>query len=249
MIYPKRLVFEGIDKRVETLRLVNPGKDSTTYRISYLEARMKEDGKMETISEPDPGQNFAKPFLRFYPRQITIAPNQSQLIKVQLINIHRLRPGEYRSHLYVRAVQKQEVLKPEAEERPADSEVQIALKPTFGYAIPNIIQIGDRKTEVRLADFCLSEEDGNKNLQFVILRNGNLSVYGDIVVIHNSPNGNQTQIGTVRGVAVYAPGQIRKFTMRLYPPEDLDLSSGYLSIKYKGQRPGDPIFAEARFQP
>ena len=44
MIFPKRLVFEGTQKRAQTLYLSNNGKDIETYRTSYPEIRMGSKG-------------------------------------------------------------------------------------------------------------------------------------------------------------------------------------------------------------
>jgi len=61
MIFPKRLVFEGTQKRAQTLYLSNNGKDIETYRTSYPEIRMGSKGKSVTIKLPDPSQRFASP--------------------------------------------------------------------------------------------------------------------------------------------------------------------------------------------
>jgi P pilus assembly chaperone PapD len=102
LLYPKRIVFEG-SKRTQDLNLANSGKDTARYILSVVQIRMKEDGSFETITEPDPGQNFADKYFRIFPRNVVLPPNEAQTVKVQLINTGELQPGEYRSHLYVRA--------------------------------------------------------------------------------------------------------------------------------------------------
>src|SRR5437868_5880944 len=102
LITPKRVVFEG-NKRSEELNLANIGKDTATYIISFIQYRMEEDGKFVKITQPDPGQNFADKNLRFFPRTVTLGPNEAQTVKVQLTKANDLAPGEYRSHLYFRA--------------------------------------------------------------------------------------------------------------------------------------------------
>ena len=106
LIMPKRVVFEG-SKRSEDLSLANIGKDTATYVISFVQFRMKDDGSFEKITDPDSAQNFSDKYLRFFPRTVTLAPNESQTVKVQVTKKDELKPGEYRSHLYFRAIPKQ----------------------------------------------------------------------------------------------------------------------------------------------
>jgi P pilus assembly chaperone PapD len=103
LITPMRVVFEG-QKKIQELNLANTGNDTARYMISLIEIRMNSNGTFERISEPDSGQLFASKFLRFFPRSVILAPGEAQLIKVQLTKTGQLRDGEYRSHIYFRAV-------------------------------------------------------------------------------------------------------------------------------------------------
>ena len=102
LITPKRAVFEG-SRRSMNLNLANIGQDTATYAISMVQIRMNEDGSFETITEPDPGQRFADRFIRFFPRSVTLGPNESQLVKLQLIRQGEMTPGNI-VHTCIRAV-------------------------------------------------------------------------------------------------------------------------------------------------
>lgn len=97
LIFPKRVVFDA-RKKTEIINLTNTGKDTATYNISFIRIRMNENGSFETITEPDNGQFFADPFIRYYPRTVKLAPRESQVVKLQLKKTNALLPGEYRSH-------------------------------------------------------------------------------------------------------------------------------------------------------
>ena len=116
LITPRRVVFEGI-KKTQELNLANTGKDTAKYNVSIVQYRMKEDGSFQEITTPDEGQNFADKFIRFFPRTVTLAPNEAQVVKMQLIKTDQLKPGEYRSHVYFRAVPKQTALGAEEKAR------------------------------------------------------------------------------------------------------------------------------------
>src|SRR5580692_979665 len=176
LLLPRRVIFEG-SKRYEELSLANIGKDTARYVISLMHIRMKEDGGFEEISQPDSGERFADRFIRFFPHSVTLGPGESQVVKIQLTKINELTPGEYRSHLYFRAIPD---MAPLGEEAPTtDSGISIRLIPIFGISIPVIIRVGTSNTQVRLSDLSLQmSEDTIPILNMTFNRAGNMSVYG-----------------------------------------------------------------------
>src|SRR6186713_2777014 len=101
MLMPRRVVFEG-SKRYEELSLANTGNDTARYLISLTHLRMNENGGVVLISQPDSGENFADNYVRFFPHSVSLGPNESQTVKIQLTKINQMVPGEYRSHIYFR---------------------------------------------------------------------------------------------------------------------------------------------------
>ena len=248
LITPRRVVFEGPKKTME-LNLANTGADTAKYNVSIVQYRMKEDGAFEEIMTPDPGQNFADKFIRFFPRTVSLAPNEAQIVKMQLIKTNELQPGEYRSHVYFRAVPKQNALG--TEETVKDSTaIGVKLIPIFGITIPVIIRTGASTMKVSLTDLKMEVvNDTIPRLQFAFNRTGNQSVYGDIDVQHISAQGLSTKVGTVRGIAVYTPNQVRKFQMDLDPKAKVDYKSGALKVTFSAQSDAKPEkFAEAELK-
>ena len=234
LITPRRVVFEG-QKRTQDLNLANTGIDTATYNISITQYRMREDGSFEDITTPDAGQNFADKNLRFFPRTVTLAPNEAQVVKMQVIRADQLTPGEYRSHIYFRAVPKQSALGTEEIKKDSTS-IGVRLIPIFGIKIPVIIRVGESTTKVNLSDVKLEIiNDTIPRLQFTFNRTGNMSVYGDILVEHISPTTIITQVGTVRGIAVFTPNSVRRFQMELDTKAKVDFRSGNLKITYTSQ--------------
>jgi P pilus assembly chaperone PapD len=239
LITPRRVVFEG-QKRTQDLNLANTGQDTAKYNVSIIQYRMREDGSFEEITDPDPGQNFADKFLRFFPRTVTLAPNEAQVVKMQLIKTNELKPGEYRSHVYFRAVPKQTALGTKEVVKDSTS-IGVKLVPIFGITIPVIIHVGESTTKVNLSDIKLDMvNDTTNRIQFAFNRTGNMSVYGDIQIEHISPQSVKTVVGTVRGIAVYTPNTIRKFQMDLDKKAKVDYHSGNLKITYSSQSDTKP---------
>ena len=239
LITPRRVVFEGL-KKTQELNLANTGADTAKYNVSIVQYRMKEDGSFEEITVPDAGQNFADKNIRFFPRTVTLAPNEAQVVKMQLIRTEGLQPGEYRSHVYFRAVPKQTALG--TTETVADSTaIGVRLIPIFGITIPVIIHIGESTTKVSLSDLKFEViNDTIPRLQFAFNRTGNMSVYGDILVEHISPQAKVTTVGTVRGIAVYTPNSVRRFQMDLDKKAKVDFKSGSLKLTYSSQSDAKP---------
>ncbi len=246
LITPKRAVFEG-NKRSMDLNLANVGDDTATYAISLVQIRMTAEGGFETIIEPDEGQLFASPYLRFFPRSVTLGPNEAQTVKVQVVRAGSLAPGEYRSHVYFRAVPMEKPLGEEEVTRQDPASISVKLVPIFGITIPVIIRVGKPSVNVTLSDLVLRfENDTIPKLKLTFNRAGNYSVYGDISVDHVSPVGAVTRVGIANGIAVYTPNTKRSFEFSLINTSGVDLKSGKLLVTYSAPSDMKPEkYAEA----
>ena len=234
LISPRRVVFDG-EKRSQELNLANTGKDTAKYVVSFMEIRMTENGAFEEINQPVSGQRFASKFLRFFPRSVTLAPNEAQSIKVQVTKASTMESGEYRSHIYFRAVPNERPLG-EGGEVAKDSGITVRLTPVFGITIPVIIRIGESDTKVGLSDVSFGMVgDTIPRIGMMLTRSGNMSAYGDITVEHIGEDGKITEVGMARGVAVYTPNLRRRFNFDLYRNTGIDFKKGKLKVSFAEQ--------------
>ncbi len=238
LITPHRVVLEG-NKQIEEIMVANIGLDTAFYSISLIEYQMTDDGSLHEITEPMPGQKFASPILRYFPRSIELAPNESQVVRVQVRRMPNQEEGEYRSHLYFRGVPRQEPLGREAE---ADTTgIGIRLIPIYGISIPVIVRIGDLTASCTISDISFEPNEGQPpTLKFVLNRQGTKSVYGDISVDYVDAQGKRTNVGLVRGLAVYTPNTIRKMSILLTAPEDVQFNRGKLVIRFTDANEAKP---------
>jgi len=233
MVMPKRLVFEG-SERTQEINLANTGNDTAVYAISFINYKMTESGNFEQVEVPEKGQRFATDFLRYFPRRVVLAPKEAQTVRIQLTRTGNLEPGEYRSHVYFRAVEEQVALGTEAAE---DNEgISINIKTVFGISIPVIIREGESTTAINLTDVSLVTEGENPRLSLVINRSGNMSVYGNLTATHIALDGTETEVGMVKGVSVYTPNSKRRFSFELRNAENIDLTKGKLEIIYESDQ-------------
>jgi hypothetical protein len=231
LIFPKRIVFDG-GKRVKQLILSNIGKDTAVYNVSFLQYRMNMNGGFKAVTTPDVGQYFATPYLRVFPRKVTLAPNESQIVKVQLTKSKKLNEGEYRSHLYFRAKKNNNPLG--QKEKLVDStSISVKLEAVFGISIATIIKKGTSNTRTTISDlFYEKDKELNHFINFNLNRTGNMSTYGDIHINYVSLNNTIVEVAKVKGVAVYTPGEVRKVKIQLKTPKGITFTGGTFKVVY-----------------
>ena len=207
-----------------------------------------EDGSFTEITEPDPGQLFADKNIRFFPRTVTLGPNEAQVVKMQVTNMDKLAPGEYRSHVYFRSVPKLTALGSEDLKKDTTA-VSVQLTPVFGITIPVIIRVGVSDAKINLSDIKFDEiNDTTKILEIKFNRTGNMSVYGDLRVVHISPAGKQTSVGSLNGIAVYTPNKSRTLRINIAEEKSVNFKSGKLKISFISQSDTKPVtYAETEY--
>jgi hypothetical protein len=231
LIFPKRIVFDG-GTRVKQLILSNIGKDTAVYNVSFLQYRMNENGGFKAITTPDVGQYFATPYLRVFPRKVTLAPNESQIVKVQLTKATRLEEGEYRSHLYFRAKKNNNPLGQKMKVVDTTA-ISVKLKAIYGISIATIIKKGTSNTKTTISDlFYEKDKELNHFINFNLIRTGNMSTYGDIHIHYISSNNTIIELAKIKGVAVYTPSKIRKVKIQLATPRGTVFTGGRFKVAY-----------------
>ncbi len=231
LITPNRVVFEG-NKQKETIDLVNMGKDTATFSISFVQKNMKEDGSFVTVEGTDTTQMFADPYLRIFPRRVTLAPGEPQTIMLQCRRKADMLPGEYRSHLYFRS---EKDYKPLGVKSPAsDSTIlSVQLIPVYGITIPVILRCGPVNVSAALSDLKLETEASNsQNLKLTINRAGNISIYGDIIIDYIPLQGKAYEIGSIKGVGVYTSINKRNISVKLNNTSGKTFTNGDLKVRY-----------------
>lgn len=231
LITPTRVVFEG-NKQKEELNLVNVGGDTAIYSASFVQYKMNEDGGFIQIDSQDTSMMYADPYLRIFPRRVTLAPREPQVIMLQLRRRSDMKDGEYRSHLYFRA---EKDITPLGNEPAGEdtTQLRVQLIPVFGLSIPVIIRSGSVRVQATLSDLHLEyEQDTIPVFGFTIHRAGNISVYGDFRVEHFPEKGSPYEVGYIKGIGVYTNIDKRFVKLRLTPDPRIPLTGGKLKITY-----------------
>lgn len=238
LITPFRVIFEN-GKNIEELTVANTGKDTARYSISFLQYKMLTTGKLEKIDQAEDSILFADKYLRVFPKTITLAPNEAQMVRLQLKTPTDLAGGEYRSHLYFRSIVDE---RPDMGTQTDSTGIGFKLVPVYGITIPVIIRIGQSNVRATAVDLNVTEFEGKKQLNCKIQRFGNISTFGQVEVEFTSNTGERTLLGKVNGVAVYTPLHNRDLTIPLTIPENLNLSNGKVSFKYFSKIDGKEVY-------
>jgi len=248
LITPKRVIFEG-KKQKEELNLVNIGKDTAVYSISFVQYKMNEDGSFVAIEKPDSGQMFADPYLRIFPRTVTLAPGEPQVIMLQCRRKTDMQTGEYRSHLYFRSEKNN---KPLGMRNSVNDSVKLKIQliPIFGLSIPVIIRSGVVNVNSTLSDLKIEmQQDTTPYLKLAINRTGNISTYGDIIIEYIPEQGKSYEIGKVRGTGVYTNINKKYVSVKLNKTPGMTLKNGKLKVQYISNGEKKPfVYAETEME-
>lgn len=248
LVAPTRVVFEGRVRAAE-LTLLNIGKQTATYRISFSHLRMTDTGELKEVETPEAGDRFADELVRYSPRQVTLDPNVAQTIRLQVRKPENLADGEYRSHLLFRAV-------PPESSQPATSVestekatgYSIRLTPIYGVSIPVIVRSGATSVKAALSDLAVHppEKPGDPaTLEMKIRREGNQSVYGNLRVFFAPAAGKEQVVAVMNGVAVYTPNPERLVRIALQPPPGVTLAKGRLRVAFARAEQNGDVLASA----
>lgn len=230
LINPHRVIFKAKQVK-EVVDLMNTGAETTTYTVSFVQRRMNENGSFSVITIPDPGQNFADPYLRIYPRRVTLLPGEGQAVMIQRKRNRSLPEGEYRSHLYFRAEKKSVPLDNRNDENTDSGALGVSIVPVFGTSIPIIIRSGKSNVVSALSDLKIVNSK-NPKLTFTASRVGNISTFGDFTIEYFPLKGKSYSIGVQRGVAIYTTIEKRFISINLITKPNFTLNEGSIKIRY-----------------
>jgi hypothetical protein len=231
LITPKRVVFDG-NKQKENLSLVNIGKDSATFTISFVQKNMMEDGSFVTLEKSDSSQMYAEAYLRVFPRKITLAPGEAQTVMLQCRRKPGMLPGEYRSHLYFRSEKNYTPLGMDHLKKDS-SQVSVQLVPVYGISIPVIIHSGSINVTTSITDLRLISMEGKVPVvRLTLNRQGNISAYGDLKAEFIPSQGKSLLVANIKSIGIYTSIRKRTINLELNNLQGRILQKGKLKVSY-----------------
>ncbi len=231
LITPLQVVLGERDRSTEIV-LVNTSQEVNTYRLRWEQLDQVEGaGRYVPASDEDrEARQDLEDFAVFSPRQITLAPNEKQTVRLAIRRPQELPEGEYLSHLKFAIVPDFKSAKEDNREIGQD-EIGIGAKVVASYAIPIIYRVGDFDTQITIGtpNITRSETTNNILLDVSITRSGTHGAVGLIRAYFTPTGGEETEIGALGNASLYSGITKRDFiiTTQLH-----NLSAGSLRINY-----------------
>ncbi|MDN3617563.1 molecular chaperone [Vibrio gallaecicus] len=210
-----RIEFEP-SQRLHHLYLFNSSDEAVTYRLNFVDMSMTEDGNLELVDEGDITKNSAAKMLRLSPRQIKIAANGSQTVKILARRVRQSDIGEFRSHLVLTEVpdkKSNDINTALNSDLVKNNEVGIGLKITTSMSIPVFVRLSSSAdTVVALNQYTIRQEKQGYALKMQLDRFGDTSVYSDVDILAEA---SEEPIAKLRNMAFYYPMTERSITLKL----------------------------------
>jgi len=235
LVAPTRVVIEG-RTRTASVNLVNRGDKTGTFRLTFERKRMTETGRIVAIEQSKPGEIFADQMIRYAPRQVTLSPGQSQVIRLMVRKPANLPDGEYRSHLLFQGIPQDSGKSIQSQSAGKSNTLNVEIIPVLGVSIPVIVRQGKTQATVTLENLQLENrsKDGTKaSLVFRAKRSGSQSIYGDFTVFFTpDKGGKKVVVSRINGLAIYTPNVERIVSLQLKGPDNVKLDSGTIEVVY-----------------
>lgn len=236
LITPKRVVFAGRDRSAE-VQLMNRGCEATTYRVELIELRMEASGRLLPTVGSD--EWALGRMVRFAPRQVALAPGERQTVRLFLRKPAELVPGEYRSHLQLRALPQARELDPLEVSAGEEGGFVLRLTALPAMTIPVIVRHGALAATVELSDVVVDTSAAVPRVSLRLDRAGERSVYGDLTAEYLPSSGEAIPVGVGKGIAVYTTVSSRAVSLPLAPPAGVELIQGRLRVVFRSRPDGD----------
>ena len=240
LISPTRISFEERD-RTDQVTLINTGQKTRTYRVEWKEQTAGEFGAYAPVTDPD--FKSASKFLRFSPRQVTLAPGERQVVKLLLRRTNDMLDGEYRSHLKF-------VILPEADDIDStipDEGISMKLNLFLSYSIPVIVKKGTARVNTTIDNLIVNTDDqGKLAFQVDMSKSTDYGATGDVVAYFKDNNNKLIELARLNGINFFHEQDIRK--VKLVTVGNLPNEQGSIVVRYVGIREFvGKILAEKQF--
>ncbi len=231
LISPTRVVLDERQRSSKVI-LINPTAETRTYRLKWLQKKANPDGGYINLTEEET-ETFAiaSSMLRISPKQVTLAPNEKQVVKILARRPKNLADGEYRSHLAFVPLPKK---KKKEEDSAAGASIKLEVLMSFN--IPVILRQGkpDSTVTVEGVEIFQDTEKQHADLFLNLSRVGGFSTTGKLFAFWQ-PKGSSSEdlVTQIHGYNLYS--EIDKYRVRM-GWSNFEADSGVLRIQYEGEK-------------
>jgi len=221
-IFPHRVVFEPGMRSAEVV-LQNSGTATATFRMGWNDIVYDEDLQARQIENDERLRKTpaASSMIRFAPRQVELAPGQTQAIRIRLRRPSGLAAGEYRSHFLFQ----EQSSAPRVATPSTRAGAQMALQ--IGITIPLVVRAGSGEADLSIDSAEIqqpSEQFPSGLLLARLKRNGDYGLFLDTELSYQSPEGKVVlAYNTGRGIYTDTERYNLRLSLRETPPRGTPL--------------------------
>ena len=208
---PKRVVFDAATHST-TVYVFNQGATSGVYSVELADEVMLPDGKIEKVEDAaaDPAAapfaaklKSGKDLMLVTPHRISLAPHESQTVRIRVHPPADGAAGEYRTHLIIRALPPEDTgLTAEQASAKGDAkDLSVRVIALYSLGIPLIYRQGAADVRGHIEHVAISPEGDHSLLEMDMARDGATSLFGDVEVRSGGAKGEV--VGLTDGVGVY----------------------------------------------
>jgi len=186
---------------------------------------------------------MASKMIRFSPKQVTLKPNERQVVRLALRRPKGLLEGEYRSHL------KLEALPPKKEADKNKGEMSIKLDVLLSYSIPVLVRQGNVSHNIEASGIELAFDPATAKTQLRVnfIRSGLFSSTGNVTAYWTAPDGNEHVVARLNNLNIYPELKTTSQQMS-WIDDSFRPEQGQLRIVYEGKQEfNGQIFAEYEY--
>lgn len=208
MIFPTLVMFDDGRSSAE-VTVSNRGDEAGTFEIGWADMSMTREGGLIRHEESMPWS--VQPFVRYSPRRVTLAPAESQVVKIALRRGDSIAEGEYYSHMRVVTINS----------APPDSDAAGTPAPSSGVsitartaiAIP-VVWRNSRSVPAAAID-ALDLDSAARTIRVHVRRDGLLSVRGFLHVVNLEERGASAIFSDPVPLIMYPTVDNREATVQL----------------------------------
>ena len=208
-IHPTLVMFEG-NTRSATITLSNRGDQTGTFEMSWTDMTMTPSGGLVKHEGPSPWS--LQSYVRYSPRRVTLAPLESQVIRIAVRRGLDIAEGEYYSHFRVLTLNSED---PSAAVEDTSEQVAAAvvIEARSAVAIP-IVWRNSRDISSASIESVRIDRDTNQ-LSVDVMRHGQLSVRGFLHVFETAADGARSSLAEPVPLVIYPNLDARTMTIEL----------------------------------
>ena len=228
---PLRIVFND-RTRSKTVLILNTSDEMKTYRFGWRLMKATPKGDYEDVEKNDRPFGVEK-MVMISPKQIKLAPQATQNVRLSLRRPVDLPNGEYRAHFFAEEVLDEKRITEQKDQK----QVSVQFNVVFGVSIPVIVRQGsDVLPNLKIDNVSIKAPDSNTEDQRqqvvfdIVKTGGNRSLYGLINIFAQTPEGER-QIARRYNVSIFTEQNKREINIESNEP----LQKGMrLRIVYEG---------------